>query len=38
VVANTTTVGRYLRVITTGTFNPATFAAVFCRNQTAVVF
>ena len=29
---------RYLRAITTGTFNPATFAVVACRNLTATVF
>jgi hypothetical protein len=33
--ANNATVRRYLRVITTGTFNPATFAVVFSRNLAA---
>ena len=34
----TDTVQRYVRAITTGTFTQATFAVVFVRNQTAVVF
>jgi len=34
----TDTVRRYVRAITTGTFSQATFAVVFVRNTTAVVF
>lgn len=36
-VSNSTTVDRYLKVNTAGTFSAATFAVVFCRNQTAGV-
>jgi hypothetical protein len=36
--ANNATVRRYLRVITTGTFNPATFAVAFNRNIVATAF
>jgi hypothetical protein len=38
VVANNTTVSRYLRVITTGTFTNLKFAVMFNRNPLAVVF
>jgi hypothetical protein len=34
-LANNVTVRRYLRVVTTGTFNPATFAVHFTRNLAA---
>lgn len=38
-VANTTTINRYLKVVTTGTFSVATFSVVFVRNPVAgVVF
>lgn len=37
-IAVTGTVRRYLRVATTGTFNPATFLVHAVRNDTAVVF
>ncbi len=36
--ASNATVRRYIRVITTGTFSQATFAVLFMRNTTAVVF
>lgn len=37
--ANTATINRYLKVVTTGTFSNAVFAVVFVRNATAgVVF
>jgi hypothetical protein len=36
--ANNATVRRYLRVITTGTFNPATFAVVLDRNLSSTSF
>jgi len=36
--ANNATVRRYLRVITTGTFNPATFAVVLNRNLSLTAF
>jgi hypothetical protein len=38
-VANTTTINRFLKVVTTGTFTNAVFSVVFCRNSIAgVVF
>lgn len=37
-VANTTTINRFLKVVTTGTFTSATFAVLFVRNASAVVF
>lgn len=37
VVSNTTTVARYLRVITTGAFNPAAFACAISVNKVAGV-
>lgn len=38
-VANTTTINRYLKVVTTGTFTNAVFAVNFVRNQEAgIVF
>lgn len=37
-VSNSTTVNRYLKVVTTGTFTLATFAVSWVRNQSAVVF
>lgn len=36
--ASNATVRRYIRAITTGTFSQATFAVLFMRNTTAVVF
>ena len=33
--ANSATINRYLKVVTTGTFSNAVFAVVFVRNQTA---
>ncbi len=37
--SNTTTVRRYLRVITAGTFNPCSFSVVAVKNEVAgVVF
>jgi hypothetical protein len=36
-VANTTTINRFLKVVTTGTFSSATFAVMFVRNATAGV-
>jgi hypothetical protein len=37
-VSNSTTVNRYLEVVTSGTFTLATFAVGWTRNQSAVVF
>lgn len=37
-VSNSTTVNRYLEVVTTGTFTYAAFAVTWVRNQSAVVF
>lgn len=36
--SRTATVRRYVRAVTTGTFTSATFAVVFVRNDTSVVF
>lgn len=37
-IAMTGTIRRYVRAVTSGTFNPASFAVQFVRNATAVVF
>lgn len=37
-VSNTTTINRYLEVVTSGTFTNAVFSVVFVRNASAVVF
>jgi len=36
--SGTATVRRYVRAVTTGTFNPATFSVVFVKNLTTVTF
>ena len=38
-MSNTTTINRYLKVVTTGTFTSAVFAVNFCRNlEAGIVF
>lgn len=37
-IAMSGTIRRYVRAVTSGTFNPASFAVQFVRNATAVVF